>query len=214
MLKKILTLFTLLTIFTLSAPPALAAICDSGPTCSKDEVGAFMMDISTECMNVGDCSLADIMTVVNNVGIYILGIIGSLVLLMYVIGGFVFHTARGNTEQVAKGKSILIKATIGMLIVFAAFAGMRTVESVLVSGELSGSEIELSESTDIKDGDPCGKNMVYRNGTCISKCKYATDGDPRNWDCIDKSLSSIPNESECMKDHCPGGVNNLCCPLN
>ncbi|MBU0646449.1 pilin [Patescibacteria group bacterium] len=128
MRKIILTIFVG-CLFLLSAAPALADVCKSD-SCSKTEVGAFMQDIAAKCYNTGDCSLADIMIVINNVGIYVLGIIGSLVLLMYVIGGIMMLTSEGGDRKV-QGKKMIVGATVGMIIVFAAYAAIITLDSVL-----------------------------------------------------------------------------------
>jgi len=52
----------------------------------------------------------------------VLGIVGSLALAMFIYGGFIWMTSTGNAEQVTKGKNILIWATIGLVIIFSAYA--------------------------------------------------------------------------------------------
>jgi len=48
----------------------------------------------------------------------ILGIVGSLALVMFVYGGFNIMTAAGTAEKVEKGKQILVWATIGLIVIF------------------------------------------------------------------------------------------------
>jgi hypothetical protein len=118
----------------LSAPaPALAAIC-ANASCSSAEVGPFMQNISKACGNTGDCSLADIMSVVKNVGNFALGIVGSIVLLMYVWGGMEFLTAGGNRERVTSGMNKFKTATIGLVIVFVAYALVNSIARVIQTG--------------------------------------------------------------------------------
>jgi type IV secretory pathway VirB2 component (pilin) len=57
-------------------------------------------------------------TVINSV----LGIIGSLALVMFIYGGATWMLSAGNQERVTKGKQILIWATIGIVIIFTAYA--------------------------------------------------------------------------------------------
>lgn len=57
----------------------------------------------------------------------ILGIVGSLALLMFVYGGLMFLISSGSSEKVGKAKNILIAATIGLVIVFASFVIIRLV---------------------------------------------------------------------------------------
>ena len=52
----------------------------------------------------------------------VLGIIGSLALVMFIYGGIIWMTSSGNAEQVTKGKNIIIWATIGLVVIFSAYA--------------------------------------------------------------------------------------------
>ena len=56
-----------------------------------------------------------------------LGIVGSLALVMFIYGGFVWMLAAGNKERVQKGKEILTWATIGLIVIFSAYALIRLV---------------------------------------------------------------------------------------
>ena len=55
----------------------------------------------------------------------ILGIVGSLALLMFIYGGLTWMMAAGNNERIQKGKEILIWATIGLIVIFSAYAFIR-----------------------------------------------------------------------------------------
>lgn len=57
----------------------------------------------------------------------VLGIVGSLALLMFIYGGFTWMLAGGNQEMVTKGKNILIWATIGLIVIFSAYALVKFV---------------------------------------------------------------------------------------
>jgi hypothetical protein len=57
----------------------------------------------------------------------ILGIVGSLALVMFIYGGFTWMLAAGNQEKVQKGKDILIWATIGLIVIFSAYALVKFV---------------------------------------------------------------------------------------
>ncbi len=56
-----------------------------------------------------------------------LGIVGSIALLMFIYGGFVWMTAAGNEQSVAKGKGVLVWATIGLIIIFSSYALVKFV---------------------------------------------------------------------------------------
>ncbi len=56
-----------------------------------------------------------------------LGIMGSLALLMFVIGGAMWLTSAGNSERVQKGTETMVWAAIGVLIIFSSYAILRLV---------------------------------------------------------------------------------------
>jgi len=62
-------------------------------------------------------------TVINSV----LGVVGSLALVMFIYGGITWMLSGGNPERVTKGKQILIWATLGIIIIFTAYALVRFV---------------------------------------------------------------------------------------
>ena len=57
----------------------------------------------------------------------VLGIVGSLALLMFIYGGFNWMTAAGSPEKVEKGKQILLWATIGLIVIFTSYALVKFV---------------------------------------------------------------------------------------
>ena len=56
-----------------------------------------------------------------------LGIVGSIALLMFVLGGFFWLTSGGSPDRIQKGKSMIIWATIGLFVIFAAYAITRAI---------------------------------------------------------------------------------------
>jgi hypothetical protein len=55
----------------------------------------------------------------------VLGVVGSLALLMFVYGGLTWMTSSGNQEKVKKGRDILVWSAIGLAIIFASYALVR-----------------------------------------------------------------------------------------
>jgi len=53
------------------------------------------------------------------------GVVGSLALLMFVYGGLLWMTSRGNAEQIDKGKRIFVWSSIGLVIIFSAYLILR-----------------------------------------------------------------------------------------
>ena len=120
-------------------------ICDGGASCEKEtrvgdpsrcmscEVGVFMAGISKECGNTGTCSLLDIEQVFVSTGQFILGIIGSIVLLMYFVGGMYFLTSAGAPSKIQKGRDYLKISTIGLLIVMFAYFAIQVLQTTITT---------------------------------------------------------------------------------
>jgi len=61
----------------------------------------------------------------------ILGLVGSISLLMVVYGGLLWLTSAGNTEQITKGKNIFIWSTIGLAVIFFSFTILQFIFKAL-----------------------------------------------------------------------------------
>ncbi len=64
----------------------------------------------------------------------ILGISGSLALLMFVYGGFLFLVSAGNNERVERGKRAISAAVVGLVIIFSSYAIVGLVFKALGCG--------------------------------------------------------------------------------
>ena len=51
----------------------------------------------------------------------ILGLVGSISLVIFIYGGLLWMTSSGNREQVTKGRNTLIWATLGLLVIFSSY---------------------------------------------------------------------------------------------
>lgn len=94
--------------------------------------GGLLADIThKECTACGQCDIADFFIVGNTVVKLILGLSGSVMLLMVIYGGFLWLTSGGNSSQVDKGKSVLTGALIGLVIVFLAYTAVQFILAAL-----------------------------------------------------------------------------------
>lgn len=100
-----------------------------------------------------DCDLNDFTRTLYSISKLILGITGSLALLMFVYGGFTWLISSGNREMVQKGKNILIAAVIGIVIVFAAYSAIEFTVRML-TGQNSGNLSVFQGSTSEKNWQP------------------------------------------------------------
>lgn len=77
---------------------------------------------TTGTYETGDYSLNDMVSVAVIIAKWLLGIVGSLALLMFIYGGVIFLISAGNSEQVKKGQQIILGAIIGLIIVFTSYS--------------------------------------------------------------------------------------------
>ncbi|MBU0597161.1 pilin [Patescibacteria group bacterium] len=64
----------------------------------------------------------DISTIVGKIIKTATGIMGSLTLLVFVYGGFVWITSAGQPEKVKKGMTTMLYAVIGLFVIFSSYA--------------------------------------------------------------------------------------------
>jgi len=69
----------------------------------------------------GDYTLDDILGIAIGASRWILGIVGSLALIMFIYGGFMFLISAGSSEKIGQAQKIIVAAVIGLLIVFASY---------------------------------------------------------------------------------------------
>ncbi len=55
----------------------------------------------------------------------ILGVVGSLALLMFVYGGLVWMTSGGNQEKIKSGRDTIVWSAIGLIIIFVSYGLVR-----------------------------------------------------------------------------------------
>lgn len=100
----------------------------SGETvCTASNVPAGV-DPATYC---GAYTLDDFVVAAVNISRWILGIVGSLSLVMFIYGGFVFLISAGSSDKIEKAKKIIIAAIVGLIIVFASWLIIRFVLQTL-----------------------------------------------------------------------------------
>ena len=173
-----------------------SGIC-TGAFCKESEVGAFMKGITKECGNLGNCELKDIMIVFTNVGNFILGIVGGLVLLMYVIGGIYMLASGGNSARVDKGKKFIKISTTGLLIILFAYLGITFISSSLTGG--TPGTTQIVDCSLESDGVDCGVNSQCFSGVCKTKCSI---GGPNR--------ACVPKEQAQKKNYTMISGHNLC----
>lgn len=72
-------------------------------------------------------SRTNIVDILGDIIAGVMGIVGSLTLLAFVVGGFLWLTAAGNAEQVKKGTQTMLWAAVGVFIIFSSYAILNLV---------------------------------------------------------------------------------------
>jgi hypothetical protein len=68
----------------------------------------------------------------------ILGVTGSIALLMFIYGGFMWLISAGDDKRVKAGKDTLKWATIGLVVIVAAYTLVSTIITALETGSVAG----------------------------------------------------------------------------
>jgi hypothetical protein len=154
------------------------------------------------CATSGEGGICCMMLLVSNVTKWILGIVGTGALLMFVYGGFLWLISAGRGDKVKKGFSIMSNTLIGILIVILAWIAIN-----FVITSLAGSPKVILTGE--------GNKSWYELCSDYQACKEMGDG----WQCQDyKSCASKLNSyqdceqtKDCVRFLCPGGNENVCC---
>ncbi|HKL17064.1 MAG TPA: pilin [Patescibacteria group bacterium] len=64
----------------------------------------------------------ELVEVIGNVIRIVIGFIGLIALVIFIVGGFMWMTAGGSEDQIKKAKSLMKNAVIGIIIVVLAYA--------------------------------------------------------------------------------------------
>lgn len=123
MLKKILVTLILTLVFTSGIQLASAAglVPNASGTTSCDGTATYC----------GDYTLDDFIRLAVLASQWILGIVGSLSLIMFIYGGFMFLISSGSSDKVGQAKKIIVAAIIGLIIVFSSWLIIRFVTQAI-----------------------------------------------------------------------------------
>lgn len=80
-----------------------------------------------------DSANIDIPTLVGKIIHSVLGIVGSLALVVFIYGGLLWMTSAGKQEQVTKGRDAMLWAAIGIIIIFSAYALVNLVLTTITA---------------------------------------------------------------------------------
>jgi len=117
-MRKKLTLLILPAFFILFVVFPVLAVTTTDPNLSVDSVVSLNNPLASAGVTTPQQLIGKIISAV-------LGVIGSIALLMFIFGGLVWMTAGGNEKKVSQGRDILMWAAIGLIIIFISYAAVR-----------------------------------------------------------------------------------------
>lgn len=134
-MKNFITIFIILFLFLIIGNSAQAGCeCSGRPSSYSKEVCTSPDKADENCVWKEDKKSGEPESLTNPLKVdtpqeligqiinALLGIVGSLALLMFIYGGFVWMTAAGSQEKVTLGRNILVWATIGLITIFASYS--------------------------------------------------------------------------------------------
>jgi len=100
-------------------------------------VAAFALTISAPCSSLNGLNCSSSTSTLSGLIVYVinilLGIAGVLAVLFFIIGGFFYITASGNEETAEKGKSIVINAIIGLVIIILSYVIVNVISGLVTN---------------------------------------------------------------------------------
>jgi hypothetical protein len=116
-------------------------------TSSMKSCGECKNPTTAECKQYcGAYQINDFIVIAVKVVNIILGVVGSLALLMFIYGGGYMLLSAGNKERVQKGRSIIINAVIGLVIVFTSYLIIQFVMSSLGAFNEEGDKLNINNN--------------------------------------------------------------------
>lgn len=122
-IKKILRL----SMFILLILPALSFADPGVDPPGGNPPGGNPPGSSTTVNLTNPISSDSISALIGRVITAVLGVVGSIALLMVIYGGFTWMLAAGNSEKIKKGRDIIVWAMLGLVVIFTSYALVRFV---------------------------------------------------------------------------------------
>lgn len=138
----------------------LAAVLFSLPGVS------YAADSIVPCFAGNECNFCHIVTLANNVVSFIMLVVASFIVLVFVLAGFRLVMAGGNPGKIAAAKAMFSNALIGFIIVMCAWLVIDTIMKSLIQYKGAVGETQFGPWNTI-DPDDCGSQDILRDGRPI-----------------------------------------------
>ena len=199
----------ILLIFVISFP---IVVCGQD---NEEETGAPSLAVNVPEGLVGfeEGSTLTMELLIRNVIKGVMGILGSITLLMFVMGGLLWILSGGNAERVKKARDMIKWALLGIFIIFSSYMIIT-----FIFGMLSGS----GESVDIDQPGyacPCISGDGDNGPNCDNSqqpeppidgafnCPDYSNSHTGNWECM---VCIVDSPNQFIRGLCPGTNNTVC----
>ncbi|MBN2854518.1 hypothetical protein JXK06_03250 [Patescibacteria group bacterium] len=120
--KKLFFVLSFSFVFTLVAAPVVVLAQEgSGTNTLPSGTGSNPTTASNDLSLSNPLGASSVNELIGRVINSVMGIVGSLALLMFVYGGLTWMTSSGSQDKVKKGKDILLWSAIGLIVIFGAY---------------------------------------------------------------------------------------------
>jgi|GEM_PF-806809 len=174
-----------------TATPARSSLPSLVPACARATGGAAP---SLNCM----------LQLFGNIANLIVGLTGSLALLMFVYGGFLMITAAGAEDKIKKGKEVLRNAVFGIFIIMlSGYVVNYALQKIGVTSAVQGAACKTEAGTDGIQVSVGGRDFCAAQCADLGtgfQCTDTVKRDGGNTDCIQYLCRENPDP------------NYLCCP--
>ncbi|NQT49429.1 hypothetical protein HQ571_01915 [Candidatus Kuenenbacteria bacterium] len=119
-MKKIVMILVVVFLMAIAVPQVCFAI-DAGVTAAIDKIGTITDagDESKSMQQIGTGS--DLSVIVGTAISNILGIIGAVTLVVFIISGIMWMTSSGNAKKVESAQKSMIWAGLGLFVIFISY---------------------------------------------------------------------------------------------
>lgn len=201
-MKKLLIIFLLLFI-------AVPAVTNASVFQDPSFYPEGSTDYNQSCIADGSCTLDQGFNTFVVLTKWAMGVLGSLALLFFIIGGIMWLTSGGKSDQITKGKSIMINTVIGIIIVLSAWLIVQTVLTSISKRALNDTYNAQSDAYcgGQSNGVSCRNDLgICNNEKCVQKCDTKGAG----YACRDFTTCA---DGTIVSNMCFGANNIVCCQL-
>ncbi len=112
-----------------------------------------------DCRERGNCTLEQVLQVFVNLANFTLGISGTVLLFVFIYGGFKWLMSRGDPKWVESGRSAMTGGIVGIVIVFGSYVAINFILAGLKTGDAPTTNLENTLKA-APDGGSAGSTNV------------------------------------------------------